>query len=75
LNRLKEPANNEQIKLKNHMITLDAFLIFVGAASLPVLYIWILSRWIEPAYRQDYPKTMAPVAKPVVKGKLVQQAA
>jgi hypothetical protein len=74
LNRPKEPANNKQL-LKDDMITLDALLVFVGAASLPVLYLWILSRWIEPAYRRDYPKTTELEAKPVVKRKLMHQSA
>ena len=35
------------------MITLEAFLVFLFAASLPVTYILICSRWIERADRQE----------------------
>ena len=48
---------NKQIARKNTMITLDAFLVFLGAASLPVIYIFLLSRWLEPEYRRAYDKT------------------
>ena len=34
------------------MISLDVFLVFLAAAALPVLYLWIVSRWIEPEYRK-----------------------
>ena len=33
------------------MITFDAFLVFLGAVSLPATYIFLLSRWLEPDYR------------------------
>jgi hypothetical protein len=29
------------------MISFEALLVFVGAASLPVIYLFICSRWIE----------------------------
>jgi hypothetical protein len=34
------------------MITLDAFLVFLAAASLPVIYLFIASYWVEPEYRK-----------------------
>jgi hypothetical protein len=34
------------------MITLDAFLIFLAAASLPVIYVLLVSRWVEAEYRK-----------------------
>ena len=34
------------------MITLDAFLMFLGAASLPVIYLFLVSRWVEAEYRK-----------------------
>jgi hypothetical protein len=34
------------------MISLDVFLVFLAAASLPILFLWIASRWIEPEYRK-----------------------
>jgi hypothetical protein len=61
--------------LEYDMITLDAFLVLLAAASLPATYILILSRWIEPAYRQDYPETTAQEAKPIAKRDLVPQPA
>jgi len=57
------------------MITLDAFLVLLAAASLPATYILILSRWIEPAYRQDYPEPTAQKARPLVKRDPVSQPA
>ena len=36
------------------MITLDAFLVFLAAASLPVIYLFITSYWVEPEYRKVY---------------------
>jgi hypothetical protein len=33
------------------MISFDAFLISLAAAALPVIYLTVCSRWIEPAYR------------------------
>ena len=53
--------------LEYDMITLDACLVLLAAASLPATYILIVSRWIEPAYRQSYPETIAPKAKPITK--------
>jgi hypothetical protein len=57
------------------MITFDAFLVFLGAAALPVFYVLALSHWIEPAYRRAYPNKAEGEPKPVVKHHLVQQAA
>jgi hypothetical protein len=53
------------------MITLDAFLVFLLAASLPVAYLWIVSRWVEREYRAthpaaDSPTSAAPVSKPLM---------
>ena len=67
-------ANNEQTTLEHDMITLDAFLVFLGATSLPVIYIFILSRWLEPGYRQAYPETKEQTARPIVQRKLVHQS-
>ena len=39
------------------MITLDAFLVFLAAASLPVIYVVILSRWVEPEDRKAHSDT------------------
>jgi len=36
------------------MITLDAFLMFLAAASLPVIYLLLVSRWVEAEYRQAH---------------------
>jgi hypothetical protein len=41
------------------MITLDAFLVFLGAASLPIIYFLIVRRWVEAEYRQTYPPIVA----------------
>jgi hypothetical protein len=49
------------------MITLDAFLVFLAAASLPATYLFIVSRWLEPACRQNHPETTAQKAKPIAK--------
>ncbi len=57
------------------MITPDAFLVFLGAASLPVIYIFILSRWLEPSYRQAYPETTEHKAQPFAERELVHQSA
>ena len=57
------------------MITLDAFLVFLGAASLPVIYLFICSRWIEPAQREaGGPQVKKEKTKAVVKHELTQQA-
>jgi hypothetical protein len=61
--------------LEYDMITLDAFLVLLAAASLPATYILILSHWIEPAYRQDYPEPTAQKARPPVKRDPVSQPA
>jgi hypothetical protein len=37
------------------MITLDALLVFLGAASLPVIYLFICSRWLESESRSSRP--------------------
>lgn len=58
------------------MITLDAFLVLLFAASLPVTYIFICSRWIEPAYRESgWVRPKEEKAKTVVEHSLAQQAA
>jgi hypothetical protein len=46
------------------MITFDAFLVFLGAALLPVIYLFIVSRWIEPEFRKTYPTTTRPKSWP-----------
>jgi hypothetical protein len=68
------------------MITFDAFLMFLLGAALPVIYLTICSRWIEPAYRdanwsprdtQPNEPVLAPrrPAGPTMKGQLTRQAA
>jgi hypothetical protein len=68
-------ANNEQTTLEHDMITPDAFLVFLGATSLPVIYIFILSRWLEPAYRQAYPESAKPSPRRVAQRELIHQSA
>jgi hypothetical protein len=63
----KEPGN-ENTSRKKTMITLDAFLVFVGAASLPVIYILLLSRWLEPEYRRAYGQTAQTAQTPSAAG-------
>ena len=72
ISRSKEPANNQQSLT---MITLDAFLVFLGTALLPVIYFFILSRWIEAEYRLAYPHTTVGKTKSSVQLELAQQAA
>jgi hypothetical protein len=58
------------------MITFDALLVLLGAASLPVLYIGICSRWIEPEYRRaGWPTPDQEKPDPVGKRVLAHQAA
>jgi hypothetical protein len=38
------------------MISLDALLVFIAAASLPVIYVLLLRRWLEPESRQSQPE-------------------
>ena len=57
------------------MITPDALLVFLGAASLPAIYLFILSRWIEPAYRRAYPETTEKKARRVAQRELVPPTA
>lgn len=38
------------------MITLDALLVFLGTAAIPVIYLLLWSRWVEPEYRRAYPQ-------------------
>ena len=61
--------------LEHDMITFDAFLVFLGAALLPATYIFIVSRWIEPAYRQNHPETTAQKTKPIAQRDPVPQPA
>jgi hypothetical protein len=56
------------------MITFDAFLVFLAAASLPVIYLRIVSRWLEPEYKKAYPQVTLPKA-PVRKARLLQKTA
>jgi hypothetical protein len=58
----QKTSDNEQTKLEDDMITLDAFLVFLAAASLPVIYLLVVSRWIETEYRKIYPEAMRPQA-------------
>jgi len=61
--------------LEHDMITSDAFLVFLGAASLPLIYIFSLTRWLEPAHRQAYPETTEQNASPGAARELVHQTA
>ena len=56
------------------MITFDAFLVFLLAASLPVTYLRLMSRWIEADYRKTNP---APATgnRSATQGRLVQKPA
>ena len=36
------------------MITLDAFLVFLAAASMPVIYLLLASRWVEAEDRKAH---------------------
>ena len=68
-------AKNKR-KLEHTMITFDAFLVLLGAAMLPVLYIAICSRWIEPEYRKaGWPTPDHDKPQPVANRELAQQAA
>jgi hypothetical protein len=56
-----EPANDdEQATVEQTMISLDAFLVFLEAAALPILYILVLSRWLEPEFRRVGPDKEVP---------------
>ena len=57
------------------MITFDAFLVFLGAASLPVIYLFILSRWLERESRQTDPNAPVRESRPVMKRELKPQLA
>ena len=57
------------------MITFDAFLVFLGAASLPVIYLFILSRWLERESRQTDPNAPVRESRPVMKHELTRQSA
>ena len=51
----RRPWAEETVELNKQthiMITLDAFLVFLVAASLPATYILLISRWIEPDDRK-----------------------
>src|SRR5262249_55855511 len=60
----RKSAKNEPTTLENDMITFDAFLVFLVAASLPVLYLLLLRRWIEPADGPTRSETPAKKVKP-----------
>jgi hypothetical protein len=47
------------------MITMGPLLVFLAAAGIPALYIYVVSRWIEPEYRQvsTSPPQPAPKAR------------
>src|SRR5262245_964485 len=70
-----EPEKKQQPKSWHPMITLDAFLVLLFAASLPATYIFICSRWIEPAYRESGWTTPTEEKTAVVGHKPAQQAA
>jgi hypothetical protein len=44
-------AHDATVLNEPFMITLGTFLVFLGAAALPVIYLLIVSRWIEPESR------------------------
>ena len=56
------------------MISLDVFLVFLGAAALPVLFLWLVSRWIEPEYRKTRTEEVA-TKKPAAPVRLVTKIA
>ena len=41
-----------RMSMQQHMITLGPLLVFVVAASLPIVFLLIVSRWIEVEYRR-----------------------
>ena len=57
------------------MITFDAFLVSLGAASLPVIYLFILSHWLERESRQIDPNAPVRESKPAMKRELTRQSA
>jgi hypothetical protein len=69
--KLADELNNPEID----MITLGAFLVLLGAASLPATYILILSRWLEPEYRKAYPVTRTTESVPAAKPQLIRPVA
>ena len=73
IGRQLKPQDNQTW---HSMITLDAFLVFLFAASLPATYIFICSRWIEPAYRESgWAEPQEEKPKTLVEHKPAQQAA
>jgi hypothetical protein len=57
-----ESPDDEQRILENIMITLDAFLVVLAAVSLPVSYLFVVSRWLEAEDRKTSPDAVAPKA-------------
>ncbi|HVY71080.1 MAG TPA: hypothetical protein VHH73_14205 [Verrucomicrobiae bacterium] len=56
------------------MITFDAFLVFLVAAALPVIYLFLLRRWLEPewsAVNPPEPVQKAAASAPNLTPKLV----
>jgi len=35
------------------MITTDAFLVFLIAAAIPVIYLYAVSRWVEAEFQEE----------------------
>jgi hypothetical protein len=54
-------ADNEQTEFeRTNMIALNAFLVFLGTAALPVIFLLVCRRWIERDSRQSRPDPAAP---------------
>ena len=55
------------------MITLDAFLVLLAAVAVPAIYIFLVSRWIEPEYRKS--QSLQKKEPEVFSGHLIRQTA
>jgi len=69
-----ESPDDEQSIREKIMITLDAFLVVLAAASLPVSYLFVVSRWIEAEDRKTRPDVVAPEV-PLAPRRFVEQPA
>jgi hypothetical protein len=56
------------------MITLAEFFVFLAAAALPVTYVFLLRRWLEPEYEQVHSKTEMPATRMPMRSRVEQPA-
>ena len=56
------------------MITIGPFLVFMAAVSLPVTYLYLISRWLNADERETTAEE-APKRAPLVAPRLVEQLA